>query len=148
MDLLIQAAQSFRDKNLYWVTYSPRPDDINDKVRAFLATSRHARLLPGQDADHFFLDLCRAMKVGPPSALVRPLESMERLVRDISHHPAKDPDIQAEIEAARRRLRRLRELDERTLDADPIAAIVTRIRERRLSGDHAEAYRLALEAMQ
>jgi hypothetical protein len=60
MDLLIQAAEVYRDKNLYWVSHSPDPKAVSEKTLEFLLTSKHSGLCPGQDADKFFLELCKA----------------------------------------------------------------------------------------
>ena len=148
MDQLIHAAGTFRDKNLYWVNYSPDPADIGPKVRDFLATSRNARLFPGQDADHFFLDLSRFLGTGVPSALSQPLGQATRVMRDLTAAKMKDADILAEIASARSRLKRLTDADAVTAqEGDPVEAVVTRIREQRLAGNHAEAYRLAHEAL-
>ncbi len=146
MHLLKQAAQVYPDKNIFWVNHAPRPDDIVDNVREFLSTSRNSRLLPGQDADTFFLELCRALQVGSPTAISKPLEVIERSINDASRATISDPDIQAEIDAAIRQLQRLQESNTET-EPDAIEAVAAKIRETRLAGDHERAYRLAEEAL-
>jgi hypothetical protein len=147
MDLLIQAAKVYRDKNLFWVNHSSDPSAITDKVREFLASSRNARLLTGEDADRFFLKLCGELGVGSPRAISQPLEALEHLIRDVLRSTALDPDIRAEIDAARARFDRLKAFDSRPTEGDPVDAMISAIRKRRLAGDYAEAYRLAEEAL-
>ena len=146
MDLLIRAAESYPDKNLFWVAHSTKPADIGPKVRAFLASSRNARLLLGQDADRFFLDLCVGLKVGSPGALSRPLEPLERLLADVRRSVVTDNDIRREIEDAEATLKRLREQERKAPpDRDTVAA--SEIRELRLKGDLEGAYAAAEAAI-
>ena len=147
MDLLIRAAEVYRDKNLFWVSHSPRPDAIGPKVRRFLATSRNGGLLVGQDADRFFLDLCRHLGIGSPSAVSRPLATVERVIENLSASTVNDADIRAEIAAARARFERLQAAD-RPPAQDVLAAVIAPIREARLAGDYEKAYRLANEALE
>jgi hypothetical protein len=143
MDLLIQAARVYYDTNLYWVDYSPNPKSISDKVREFLATSSHAGLFPGQDADRFFLDLCQSLNIGSPSAISLPLKSVEAAIQGISASRVEDPDIREEPNMAEARVNRLKKYDKKSQRSDLLAARVSAIRKKRLAGDHAEAYRLA-----
>jgi hypothetical protein len=149
MDLLIQAAQVYRDKNLYWVSYSPDPKDISDKVREFLLTSKHSGLFPGQDADEFFRKLCKSLKIGSPRAISQPIETVERAIREVSKSKVINEDIQAEISAAYKRVARLKDYDSSQADEiDPVLAKISSIRENRLAGKHAEAYLLAKKALE
>jgi hypothetical protein len=50
MDLLVQAAAVYRDKNLLWVQHSPGPKTLSPKAQAFLATSRKGGLIADLDA--------------------------------------------------------------------------------------------------
>jgi hypothetical protein len=147
MDLLIQAAKAYHDKNLFWVEYSPNPKSISDKVREFLATSRNGRLCPDQDADRFFLQLCKSMKIGSPLAISAPLGTVQRVINDVSKSKPAEKDIKLEIDAARDRVDRLSAYDE-SQKGDPVAATISAIRENRLAGQYAEAYRLAKEALE
>jgi SIR2-like domain len=142
MDLLIQAAKACPDKDLIWVDHSPDPQSISDKVREFLATSKNGRLCPDQDADRFFLQLCKGLKVGSPLAISAPLEPAHRVIADVLKSNLVDKDIQAEINAAKNRMERLRTYDQ-SQKGDPGAAKASEIREKRLAGDPAGAYRLA-----
>ena len=150
MDLLIQAGTGFRDKNLFWVNYSTNPDDIPDKVGEFLSTSKHARLCLGQDADGFFLELCKSLKIGSPRAISQPLETVERVISEVRKSKVANPAIQDEIDAAADRIARLRAHDKKTQehDIDPVLKQVSEIRETRLAGQHARAYKLAKEALE
>jgi hypothetical protein len=147
MDLLIHAAGVYRDKNLFWVSHSPRPDAISPKVRDFLATSRNGGLLPGQDADRFFLDLCKELEIGAPRAIAQPLSTVTRVIADVSLSTVTDTDIRSEITAAQARLGRLQAFDAKAELENPTEAIISAIREARLAGDPATAYRLANEAL-
>ncbi len=147
MDLLVQAARAYPDKNLFWVNHSAQPAEIGEKVLDFLRTSRNGGLLVGQDADRFFLDLCRELGIGPPSAVARPLDAAQRTIDDLARSTVDDADIAGEISAARGRVSRLAMLDMEAGHGDPLDAVVSRIREARLAGDAATAYRLANEAL-
>ncbi|WP_287747551.1 SIR2 family protein [Methylobacterium sp.] len=144
MDLLVQAAAVYRDKNLFWVQHSPDPRTLSPKAQAFLATSRNGGLLVGQDADGFFLDLCRALGVGVPSALSDPLKAVGRLIADLDAYRSPNADIRAEIDRARARHAFLHE---RLEDAAADTTEVEQIRELRLAGHDAEAYARAERAL-
>jgi tetratricopeptide (TPR) repeat protein/NAD-dependent SIR2 family protein deacetylase len=73
MDLLIKAAQRFPDKRLIWVAHNEDPGQLTDKAKRFLATSRNAILLVGQDGDSFFLRLLMALEIGAPETIREPL---------------------------------------------------------------------------
>lgn len=150
MDLLIQAVKVFRDKNLFWVNHSTNPDDISYKVGEFLSTSRHAGLCLGQDADGFFLELCKSLKIGSPRAISQPLETVERVISEVRESKVTDPAIQAEIDAAADRTARLKahDLKSQEHEVDPVLKKVSEIRETRLAGQHARAYELAKEAFE
>lgn len=142
MDLLIQAAKVYRDKILFWVDHSPDPKSVSGKVREFLATSKNSRLCPDQDADRFFLELCKGLKIGSPLAISAPLGPVQRVIDDILKSKLVEKDIQSEINAAKARVERLSTYDQ-SQKGDPVAAKTSEIREKRLAGDPAEAYRLA-----
>lgn len=147
MDQLVRAAKNFPDKYLFWINHSKDPAQIGDKVRAFLSTSRNARLFPDQDADRFFLDLSRALKIGAPGAIAKPLVAVDLLVRNLEAALTTDADIQAEIAGVRRRLARLQEADAAPEHDDPIAETVAAIRELRLKGRYEDAYRRAEQGL-
>jgi hypothetical protein len=147
MDLLIREARTFHDKNLFWISHSPDPNTLSPKVREFLATSRNSRLLVGRDADSFFLSLCQAIGIGAPGVIADPLASVERVINQVAASTMTDPTIRAQVEMARERLARLRPLDARTPPGDRVAAAIAAIQEARLAGRHAEAYRLAAQAL-
>ncbi len=143
MDLLVQAARAYPDKNLFWVNLSPDPDAIGPKVAAFLETSRNGGLLPGQDADRFFLDLSRELGIGAPGAVARPLDAATDAVAALSRSILGDADMLAELAGAQAHLTRLQAHE--GPPTDPLENVISRIREARLAGDAATAYRLASE---
>ena len=147
MDLLIHAAGVYRDKNLFWVNHSPRPDAVGPKVREFLLNVTKWRPVAGRTPMRFVLDLCKELEIGSPRAVVEPLDAIVQVIGAVSLSTVTDADIRTEIGAARARLERLQALDAKTEPDDPVAAIVSKIREARLAGDHATAYRLASEAL-
>jgi tetratricopeptide (TPR) repeat protein len=146
MDLLVQAGEAYPDKNLYWVAHSQRPEDAGAKVRAFLATSRNARLVPGQDADRFFLELCRALRIGSPRAVSSPLDGVRQLIGQVRASDVTDPDIGKEIAAAQAGLEAL-EASAAAARGPDDASEATAIREARLRGDRAAAFARAKTAM-
>jgi hypothetical protein len=147
MDLLIQAANVYQAKNLYWISYSHDPKAISDKVLAFLSTSKNGGLCPGQDADRFFLELCKSLNIGSPSAISLPLQGVEATINGISASQVEDPDIREQLSVARNRVARLRVYDEQSLKGDGVTATVSALREKRLAGDLAVAYPLAEEVL-
>lgn len=144
MDLLIQAAKDYYDKDLFWVEYSSNPKHISSKVRDFLLTSKNGRLFVGQDADRFFLELCKGMKISAPLAIFDPLETVERLIASVEKARDNHPDIKAAIDAATARVSRLRECDKQSQERDSQATSASAMRERRLSGDAEGAYNLGI----
>lgn len=146
MDLLIQAAEVYRDKNLFWVQHSVDPKRLPEKAKRFLGTSRNGGLLIGQDSDVFFLELCRALGVGAPTALLDPLRSVKRVIEDVEGSRVTNTDIRSEINSAKARFSLLSETlanAARTTDD-----VIAEIREMRLAGKYAEAYRLAEKALE
>lgn len=142
MNLLVEAARSFDDKNLFWVQYSDDPKTLSEKARAFLATSRNGGLLLGRDADRFFLELCQALEIGTPSAIREPLRAATDALAKVQASRHDHADITAEIERAGRRLDVARRALE-TADATPDP--VARLRDLRLAGKIDEAYAESLE---
>lgn len=144
MDLLIDAAKNFDDKKLYWVLYSSNPKDLSDKAARFLATTRNGGLLIGQDADAFFLDLCRELRVGAPTAISDPLKASRRAMQQISGSKIGLDDIRSEIDKANERLAAAQAALEKHDGENNMAS---KIRELRLAGKHEEAYLLAEKAL-
>jgi hypothetical protein len=145
MELLIQAAEVYRDKNLFWVQYSADPKTLNQKAKRFLGTSRNGGLLVAQDADVFFLELCRELGVGAPMAISEPLRAVQQVIRDIEASRVANDDIRSEIESAKARSSLLSAALANAIRTED--DVIAKIREKRLSGNHAEAYRLAEEAL-
>jgi hypothetical protein len=143
MDLLCEAAKTYEDKNLFWVQHSNNPCELSLKARVFLDTSCNGRLMVGQDADAFFLGLCRELKIGTPRAVSDPLASIGRVIAQLSNAPTSHGDIKAEISEAERRVNVARTC--LTRDAEERVSIVVRLRELRLSGNISDAYRISNE---
>lgn len=87
------------------------------------------------------------MNIGSPLAISAPLGTVQRVIEDVSKSEPAEKDIQAEIFAAKARVDRLSAYDE-SQKGDPVAATISAIRENRLAGQYAEAYRLAKEALE
>jgi hypothetical protein len=145
MDILIEAARIFRDKNIFWVQYSTKLDDLSPKAVELLGTSQNSGLLIGQDADVFFLELCRELGVGTPTALSDPLKLVRQLIENTSACGMTNPDICSEIEKAKSYSKHLTKAlqDYVAGSVDPISEI----RATRLSGDIERAYDLAEKAL-
>lgn len=102
----------------------------------------------GQDADEFFLELCKcpSLQIGSPLAISNPLGTVKRVIDEVSKSKVTNSVIQAEIDLAGK-WTALLDAHYQTLqkqDIDP----VSKIRETRLAGRHAEAYSLAKEALE
>ena len=144
MSLLIQAAEVFDDKNLFWIQHSSNPDVLSEFATQFLSTTRNGGLVLGQDADCFFLELCQALGVGAPTAVSDPLKMARQAIKDVSASAIKHRDIEGEIERARTSLLVAdRALLAKSQEGDPVSSI----RELRLAGRHRDAYVLAEEAL-
>ena len=139
MSLLVEAARSFDDKSLYWIQHSNDPKALSDKAKAFLSTTRNGGLMLGQDADVFFLELCKALGVGSPSAVTRPLAAVDAAIGRLRASKIDHSDIAAEVGRAVKLVETARHrLEEITLQID----VTSRLRELRLSGRVSDAYRL------
>jgi hypothetical protein len=89
MDLLIDAAKTFRDKHIFWCLYSANPAKLSPRAAEFLSFSTNARLIPGQDADIFFHNLSSELGIGAPLAFRDPLAFMEeRLSKGLCCRPS------------------------------------------------------------
>jgi tetratricopeptide (TPR) repeat protein len=73
MTALTEAAKNFPDKSLFWVQHSANPAELGDQPKAFLASSRNARLIVGQDSDEFFAALMKELGVEAPLMIRDPL---------------------------------------------------------------------------
>ena len=73
MDLMSEAGNRYPDKRLMWVAHDKDPARLSPKAKSFMATSRNARLIVGQDADSFFLQLLKELEIGAPETIREPL---------------------------------------------------------------------------
>ena len=112
-------------------------------MEEFLRTSRNSALLPGQDADHFFLELCKAMEIGIPRVISEPLGALERVIAEVSAAVMDDADIRAEIALAQARLQRLRKFNLAEASAEAVEPALAAIRAARLAGKFSTASRMA-----
>lgn len=109
MDLLIDAAKTFRDKHIFWCLYSANPAKLSPRAAEFLSFSTNARLIPGQDADIFFHNLSSELGIGAPLAFRDPLAFMEeRLSKVYAADRPEQAVIRADILALQDRITRLR----------------------------------------
>lgn len=142
MDLLVDAAEIYRGKNLFWVQYSGDPKDLSQKGRKFLGTSKSGGLIIDQDADEFFLKLSKHLAIGVPSALSKPLLSFDTLIADLKksrkNSSSSSRDIQAEIERASVISAHLTSSLEQFQKNHPDET--ARVRQSRLAGDSESAY--------
>ena len=145
MNLLIQAAKVFDDKNLFWVQHSSDPKALSPYAAQFLATTRNGGLLVGQDADVFFLELCKHLGIGAPSAISDPFKSARLAIRDVGASKVDHADIKGSIEKAAKLLDFVQ--SEAVKFDLPSVDRVSEIRNLRLAGKHAEAYHLAQESL-
>ena len=109
MDLLIDAAKTFRDKHIFWCLYSSNPARLSPRAAEFLSYSNNARLIPGQDADLFFHNLSSELGIGAPLAFRDPLAFMEeRLTKVYAADRPEQAAIRSDILALQDRITRLR----------------------------------------
>jgi tetratricopeptide (TPR) repeat protein len=145
MDLLIEAARAYPDKNLYWVTYSDDLTRVGDKVRSFLSYSVNSAVVLGQDADHFFIELCTEMGVGAPAAVREPLARYRDILGDLRKSNVQMDDIGAEVLRAGDLLQTLHACEQRFLSKPSDKNLASDIRTLRLRGKIKEAYDAAVE---
>lgn len=105
MELLTDAARIYSDKNLFWATYSKNPEDLNPRVKMFLATSRNASQIIGQDADSFFMELCDRLGIGAPASIRDPLSFGRDVIVALERSNTDNVSIRAELLKARETLR-------------------------------------------
>ena len=112
MRLLTDAANTFRDKHIFWCLHSSNPDRLSERAAEFLSHSVNARLIPGQDADAFFHALSAGLGIGAPLAFRDPLGFLEERLDGIyaadqpEHSTARD-----EIAGLREKIARLKACD-------------------------------------
>ncbi|MEQ8306539.1 MAG: tetratricopeptide repeat protein [Hoeflea sp.] len=147
MDLLINAARAYPDKHVFWCLYSQNPADLSEKARKFLSGNPNARLLIGQNADLFFLELCKQLGVGSPLMFRDPVGLLMRGVELMARpDEAKLLDITQEIDALKKRLENLRSCEAEQAKKAPFQEKSRAgAREARLRGDLDESER-ALES--
>jgi tetratricopeptide (TPR) repeat protein len=143
MDLLVRAAETFPDKNLFWVAHSNRYEDLSEKAMAFLKTSRNGAALLGRDADKFFFELSKELRIGAPSAIANPLAVFDQWVKTAQLATTQDTDIRNELKRASDQLNFLKEC----LAAKATKPLADELREKRLAGDLKRAWALVESAM-
>lgn len=144
MDLLVRAAETFPDKNLFWVAHSNRYEDLSEKAMAFLKTSRNGAALLGRDADKFFFELSKELSIGAPSAIANPLAVFDQWVKTAQLATSQDTDIRNELKRASDQLNFLKEC----LAAKATKPLADELREKRLAGDLKRAWALVESALQ
>lgn len=146
MDLLIKASEIYIDKNIFWTTYSSSVDQLSPKVRELLAFSRNSAVFTNQDADNFFLNLAKFLKIGSPTAVVSPLSIAGNWISEAQRSTTANLDIKAELDLAADRLANIRKFDDR-LGLDPTKSRIADIRAKRLAGQLSGAYEEATKAI-
>jgi hypothetical protein len=142
MDLLVEAAQAYPYKHLYWVLHGGNIEALSDKARRFLSTTHNGGVLVDYDADRFFLELSKELGVGGPRATSDPLSIVERCLGEAQKAKIAHADIQVQIDEASKRLVTLRKA-EASASEDAVAAVSREVRRLRLTGDLKGAYELA-----
>lgn len=83
MQLIIDAGKRFPDTQIFWVCHSKDLGSISDMAKELLHTSNFSAVVPGQDADDFFLELLTALGCSPPKIIVDPMYSMRELKENL-----------------------------------------------------------------
>ncbi|MBB4374651.1 hypothetical protein GGD63_007485 [Bradyrhizobium sp. cir1] len=146
MDLLVEAAEAYPFKHLYWVLHGGKIEALSAKARRFLSTTHNGGVLVDYDADRFFLELSKELGVGGPRSINDPLAALEQSLSEAQKARISHADIQAQVDEASRRLIALRGA-EASISANETEAASREIRRRRLSGDFKGAYELAMREL-
>ena len=141
MDLLVEAAEAYPYKHLYWVLHGSNIDTLSEKARKLLSTTHNGGVLVNYDADKLFLELSRELGVGGPRVISDPLAMVEAYLKAAGSARINHADIQAQLDEAFRRLATLRSAA--SLESDHATAAANEIRRLSLSGDLMGAYELA-----
>jgi tetratricopeptide (TPR) repeat protein len=147
MDLLIEAARTYPDKNMFWVEYSEDITRVGPKVREFLSYSSNSSVVAGQDADKFFLELCREMGVGPPGAVREPLARYRSVLNNLKRSDIALQDIMAEMDRSSNLLVTLEDCERQANEGVTSTNVADEVRQLRLRGEFEKAYEQALNAV-
>jgi len=147
MDLLINAARRFTDKQLFWILHGSDPAALSDKARDFLATSRNSALLIGHDADSFFLHLLRELNIGAPETIREPLFLAGLHATQLAQHDsaqvADAGTIGTTIERHRSEIAAMAQaLDRHRQGQSATEAVLAKARELRLAGNRVDALKV------
>jgi tetratricopeptide (TPR) repeat protein len=146
MDLLVEAAKAYPDKNLFWIMRGREPSSLSEKARIFLSNSVNSAIVVDQDADIFFLKLCQEMGIGAPSAIREPLSRHREILKNIRRARIGDRDIEAEVTRSEELLANLYKAEERFLSRRTAKNVESEIRRLRLRGQSKQAYEAATKA--
>jgi signal transduction histidine kinase len=147
MDFLISAGKRWPDTQIFWVQHSEEIGDLSNLAREFLQTSDHGKIVPGQDADSFFMRLCQLLGIGAPRAIIDPLGHLHDLNDQIIS--SSDPDISNVIAENRKLLAEFEYyISIRKSKASSTADIIAKASELRLSGRFEEELDLLLNALE
>jgi hypothetical protein len=147
MDLLVQAAKGFPQKHLYWILHGKSPADLPAKAHEFLSSTRNGGVLLDYNADRFFLELAKELRVGSPRAINDPLSIVQQYLSEAEKATIDHPDIQAQISEAGHQLDRLKAASSAVI-VDTDAETARALRELRLKGHLKDAYEEASRALQ
>lgn len=75
MELLVKASESLRDLRIYWISHGQH-DQLSEMAAQLLSEGTNKWLIPGQDADLFFYDLLREMRIGVPDWFRAPIQHL------------------------------------------------------------------------
>jgi Tfp pilus assembly protein PilF/NAD-dependent SIR2 family protein deacetylase len=89
---------------LYWVGYKDNlPGHVKDKL---LNKSKNAFHIPGHDADSFFIELTRGLKIFPPELITQPFHHLNKLFNGIQPFPSRKDLAEKDVtETARQQIR-------------------------------------------
>ena len=76
MDLIQTAADSFSRMVIYWVCYEKDYRNLSPRARRLIETGENTFFIVDQDADEFFQGLMRETKIGQPSWIEDPIQTL------------------------------------------------------------------------
>lgn len=142
MDLLLMASEIYRDKNIVWIAHGPRSESLSIKAEKFISFTKNSMVIDNQDADLFFLNLAKHLKIGTPTAIASPLDIASEWISGAKKAQLKNDDIRNEIELASDRINNLKRFDDKKgINSDVLFA--ASLRAKRMAGDLRGSYQLA-----
>ncbi|HSI60500.1 MAG TPA: response regulator [Ideonella sp.] len=137
MELLQESCCALPELPIYWIAHGQQ-DSLSQAAGELLSMAKYGRLIPGQDADLFFRQLLREMRIGVPAWFRGPVSHLLHLANRIRVEPTpQSAELCDEVDDFCQRLRELEPLWDK-VGAENIER--RGLRQLMLSDNHAEVW--------